>query len=315
MPNSRGHPPSSGTGWRGGRRLALAALPFLVAACGAAAGPAASSTTFVPPAPLSVVAVLGPSAGQLAAECGLLAGVVRAGATPSETLVVSPPASGPVAATYVVRAGDSLNALAAAQGVSLAALEAANPQLGPVAGRSWNRIYPGDRVTVPGPQGAAAADLVVTRAPSGPARPALVGLPRPPAGATAFQDAQYRHAVAAAQAANRGRVAAWWAEANRRVAAWQAKVEDRLAAIASSPGGQGLPAGGSQDLLASIRTAATTLQGLPGRRVLVLLGGQAGPPPPPRRGSCPASGWWSPTCPTPPGRPHGRAGEPQAGPR
>ncbi|HEY0179226.1 MAG TPA: LysM peptidoglycan-binding domain-containing protein, partial [Dokdonella sp.] len=45
---------------------------------------------------------------------------------------------------YTVQHGDTLSAIAAQHGVSLAALEAANPQI-----RNPNVIYPGDRIAIP----------------------------------------------------------------------------------------------------------------------------------------------------------------------
>ena len=46
---------------------------------------------------------------------------------------------------YIVRSGDTLTAIAARFGVSLAALEAANPQIS-----DPNRIFPGQVVSIPG---------------------------------------------------------------------------------------------------------------------------------------------------------------------
>jgi GH24 family phage-related lysozyme (muramidase)/nucleoid-associated protein YgaU len=52
-------------------------------------------------------------------------------------------------ASYSVVRGDTMSGIAAHFGVSLAALEAANPKINP------NRIYPGDRLTIPGGHGSA----------------------------------------------------------------------------------------------------------------------------------------------------------------
>src|SRR5207244_2342703 len=160
-------------------------------------------------------------------------------------------------------------------------LEGANPQLGPVVGRNWNRIYPGDRVTIPSHQAAAlSGSLVVTRAPRGPAPPALVPLPRRPENATSFQDAQYRHLLASVRSTNRGRVAAWQEAVASKLRPWQAQLSARLRAIAGSPEAASLAENlGTPDLSASIQAAATTLDGLPGRRVLLLLDGGQGRPP------------------------------------
>ncbi len=268
MGRAPGRPSRSSAG-----RLA-SALALLLAGCGAAATPGAAPDAFVPPPPLSLVVIVDRSSGRIEQ----LKRIVQDRATPSETLVVTLPATGPAAATYVVRGGDSLNSIAATYQVSLETLEAANPQLGPVAGRDWNRIFPGERVTVPDAQaGHPATNLVVTRAPSGPPPPALVRLPRRPPNATSFQVAQYERAVRAAQATNRARLAAWSSAAALRVEPWQRQVAAQLESIAGSLARSSdgrLPG----DLSASIGAAATTLTGLPGRRVLLLDGGLGGPP-------------------------------------
>jgi LysM repeat protein len=227
------------------------------------------------------VAIVDPSAGQVADECQELAAVVEAGATRSETLVLNPLSTTPLAATYVVLKGDSLAAIAGAEGVSLATLEALNPQLGPVAGRDWNRIYPGDHVTIPGRQpGDPPSNLLVTRAPAGPPPPRLVPLPQLPKNATSFQLAEYQHALKSAKSINQGRVAAWWTEAATEVRPWQTQVAAQLRGVAGSPEVASLSATrGNPNVAASIEAAATTLDGLPGRRVLLLLGvAQSGPP-------------------------------------
>ena len=129
--------------------LRAAALALMLVGCGAVGPPAANSGTYQPPPRLSLVAIVDPSGDQVATELGELTQVVEASVTPSETLVVSTPSRGALATTYLVRKGDSLDSIAGAQGVSLGVLEDANPQLGPIAGRDWNRIYPGDGVTIP----------------------------------------------------------------------------------------------------------------------------------------------------------------------
>lgn len=57
----------------------------------------------------------------------------------------TPAPSGSHAGSYTVQAGDTLSAIAQRQGVSLAALEAANPQLS-----NPNYIYPGETLYLPG---------------------------------------------------------------------------------------------------------------------------------------------------------------------
>ncbi|HEX7816409.1 LysM peptidoglycan-binding domain-containing protein [Dyella sp.] len=59
----------------------------------------------------------------------------------------APPSSGkaPANGTYTVQAGDTLSGIAQRQGVSLKALEAANPQIG-----NFNQIHPGEQIHLPG---------------------------------------------------------------------------------------------------------------------------------------------------------------------
>jgi len=57
----------------------------------------------------------------------------------------APPSRPSGGGSYVVRAGDTMGAIAARHGVSLGALERANPQV-----RNPNLIYPGQRLTIPG---------------------------------------------------------------------------------------------------------------------------------------------------------------------
>src|SRR5215471_19130533 len=116
---------------RSGFGLAAAAMASTVgvlAGCGAVPGPAAGGV-FQPPPPLALVAIVDSSPAEGAGELRQLASVIQAGVTPSQALVVSLLAAAPAAHTYVVRTGDSLGAIAGAQGVSLAALQGANPQL------------------------------------------------------------------------------------------------------------------------------------------------------------------------------------------
>jgi LysM repeat protein len=254
--------------------LASMAMVFALAGCGPAPQ-RASAGTFAPPPPLALVAIVDPRPDQAVAELRQLAGVIQAGATPSQALVVSLLATTPAPLTYVVRAGDSLSSIAAAEGVPLTALLGANPQLGPLANRDWNRVYPGDRVTVPAGGGGSPTRLaIVTRAPAGPPAPSLVAAPARPASATTFQDAQYRRALADATETNRQRIAAWRAEAARDVAPWQAQVlgqlDDLARGIATAAPADAVD---GEDVSASVQAAANTLAGLPGRRVLLLLAG------------------------------------------
>jgi hypothetical protein len=73
------------------------------------------------------------------------------------------------------------------------------------------------------------------------------------------------------------RIAAWQAEADKSLAPWQQQVVAELAKKAATP----LPGVQSLDgkiLAASLVAGLTTLQGLTGRRMLLLLGGgESGP--------------------------------------
>jgi len=255
--------------------MASVMCALVLTGCGAAPAPKRAGT-FRPPPPLALVVIVDPSPAEAAGELRQLEAVIQHGATPSQTFVVSLLSSARVLRTYVVRAGDSLSAIAGAQGVSLAALEGANPQLGPLANRRWDRLYPGDRVTVPAVQtGGPAGNAIVTRAPAGPAPPTLARLPERPANATTFHDAQYRRALAAAELANKELIAAWQAQAARDVRPWQTQVVGHLRELAASLGAAA-PAttGEGGDLAASVQAAVNVLGGLPGRRVLLLLAGE-----------------------------------------
>src|SRR5207237_9044050 len=98
-------------------------------------------------APLALVALVDPSSGQMPAELQQLANVIRSSASPNEAVVVMMVAPG--TRTYVVHGGDSLSSIAISNGLTLRDIEAANPQFGPVAGRNWSVIHPGEHVTVP----------------------------------------------------------------------------------------------------------------------------------------------------------------------
>jgi hypothetical protein len=73
---------------------------------------------------------------------------------------------------YSVVSGDTLTGIAEGAGVSLAALEAANPQI-----RDPNRIWPGDRVTIPlgGKSPVVATISVPAAVASGPTGPVVAG--------------------------------------------------------------------------------------------------------------------------------------------
>src|SRR5437762_11412143 len=133
---SRGRP----AGWVGSL---IALLAISSVACGQ--GGLSSSEVYSPPPALALVALVDPSSGRLADELHQLQDVIRTTATPGEAVVVMilQPSFG---STYVVQSGDSLDKIAKAHDLSLAALEAANPQLGPLSGRNWRLIHPQERV-------------------------------------------------------------------------------------------------------------------------------------------------------------------------
>ena len=255
-------------------RFAVVCLALNVAACGR--GPAPSdSNVYAPPPPLALVAIVDPSPDRLADQLHQLEDVVRSRATPGEAVVVMF-LDARVTRTYVVHAGDSLSSVAAANGVTLADVEGANPQFGPLFRRSWSLIHPGEPVTIPDARARNALALV-TRAPAGPPPPALVRDPQEPNNPTDFQRAEYTHALAAAKTTNDARVAAWRAEAANAVQPWQNQVVNELDKMAGSQASGADRATGPM-LSSSITAASTTLHGLPGRRLLLVLGGgQSGP--------------------------------------
>lgn len=226
--------------------------------------------TYVPPPPLALVAIVDPASSGFVDEVHELEDLIRTSATPGESLVVMLP-QGRVAGTYVVKGGDSLSSIAAANGLTLSALEAANPQFGPLSGRAWWLIHPGERVTLPD-RGAPDPLILVTKAPSGPPPPTLVRLPQAPSNPTDFQRAQYEHALAAAKATNDGRIAEWQAAAAQQVAPWQTQVVNELEAKLTSLPTPTNPVA-AQQVTGTITAAATTLVGIQGRRYLLLLGG------------------------------------------
>jgi hypothetical protein len=108
----------------------------------------------------------------------------------------------------------------------------------------------------------------------------MVRLPQRPRNPTTFQRAKYEQLLANDQSINRERLAAWRAEAARELRPWQESVVAQLQRIAGGSLASGPGSGAADvDMAASIRSAATTLAGLAGRRVLLLLGaGRSGPP-------------------------------------
>jgi LysM repeat protein len=252
------------------RISAAACAGTLLAAVAACDGTRLSNEVpYTPPAPLALVALLDPSPDRLPGQLRQLEAVIQANANPDEAVVVMllEPSFG---SNYTVRSGDSLSKIAAAHSLSLDAIEAANPQLGPLSGRDWKLIHPGEHVMLP--DGAAgAALLLATRAPSGPPHPMLIRLPAPPNNGTDFQRAQYKRTVDSDNATNASRIAAWQAAAAPAVQGWQNQVATQLEGKASASVTS--PSPDPTIVATSIEAGLTTLEGLNGRRVLLLLGG------------------------------------------
>lgn len=247
---------------------AMALIAVGLAACGPQT--LTNEVTYAPPPPLALVALIDPSPSQASSEFRQLEDVVRSNASPGEAIVVMLIQPG-FGTAYVVRSGDSLSSIAAAHGLTLAGLESANPQLGPVSGREWRLIHPGEQVMIPNGSPHAAA-VLVSKAPAGPPPPLLLRLPRAPSNPTDYQRAQYQRTVAADNATNAQRVAQWHSDAAASLVPWQAQVASDLERASA---GQST-AGSAPDatvLSASLIAATTTLQGLSGRRFLLLLGG------------------------------------------
>ena len=240
-----------------------------------AGGRLADSVAYQPPPALALVAIVDPASGQVTDQLRQLGGVIQAGANPGEALVVML-LQARVAGVYAVRKNDSLSAIATANGFTLAELEAANPQFGPVAGRSWGLIYAGEKVVLP-EKGALDPLALVTRAPAGPPLPMLVRLPQAPANPTDFQKADYERKLAADKATNDARVAAWRADADRAVQPWQTQVASDLSTRVGVRVVSPAATSGSA-LTGTITQAVNTLQGLHGRRTLLILGGGDGGP-------------------------------------
>ena len=247
--------------------LGLAAFALPALACNPVTR--SNEEVYQPPPSLALVAIVDPSQGRLPAQLRQLQDVIKSGATPNEAVVVMllEPSFG---ATYVVQKGDSLSSIAAAHGLTLAALEAANPQLGPLSGRNWKLIYSGEHVLLP--NGATpGALLIASKAPTGPPPPNLVRIPAAPNNPTDYQRAQHEHAVASATSTNQSRIAAWNDAVSQALQPWQAQVVAQLDGVSAANTVARQP--DASMLAASLQAAQITLQGLKGRRVLLVLGG------------------------------------------
>jgi LysM repeat protein len=272
--------------YRGVTIGSMVAVALMASGCqpGEAFGPPPSGVarqTTYRPGTLSVYMVAtdrGTGASQLAE-------IVRSQVWPSE-VVVGAQVDTSLSLTYMVKSGDSLAAIAAAHQVTLAALEATNPALGPAGGRSWNLIHPGDRVSIPAPQaGTQGQDFVVRRLPAGPTPPALLIPPGCPTSTTSFLHAQCEDAVRRDAQLDREREAAWWAAAAKQLRRAQDDLVGQLQGMSEAGPGNASPAGVRATALGdSIQIAANTLDQLAGRRVLVLSGVGDDSPPALRKG-------------------------------
>jgi LysM repeat protein len=253
-------------------RTLVAILTLGLAAC--TGGGLSNSVPYSPSPPLALVALIDPTPDRMTAELQQLAGVVRAGASPNEAIVVM--LVSPGTRTYTVRPGDSLSSIASSNNLTLAQIETANPQLGPVAGRNWSLIHSDEHVTLPDRE-APNTLLLVTRAPAGPPPPMLIRLPSEPSNPTDYQRAQYERAIAADNATNSSRIAAWRASVDKALLPWQNAVAAQLdSGTRSTDVTLGPPSGAA--VSASILAGLTTLAGLSGRRLLLVLSGGGAAP-------------------------------------
>src|SRR5215472_15219415 len=100
------------------RSAVATALALLCTGCGGPGSPGPQLAGIPAGVPLSLVVVVARTARHIAQ----VVRVVQDYVTPEETLVVTLLATTPAAATYVVRAGDSLSSIASDHGIALAAL-------------------------------------------------------------------------------------------------------------------------------------------------------------------------------------------------
>ncbi|OYT69948.1 MAG: hypothetical protein CFK52_12530 [Chloracidobacterium sp. CP2_5A] len=153
--------------------------------------------------------------------------------TPSQP---APPTAG--AREHRVRIGDTLSGIARQYGASVEALQRANPSI-----TNPNRIYPGQRITIPGSGGAPAPSQPST--PSAPTPP-RAGLPRTEGLTNAQKFALYanyieRHGSAQAKAdlaAGRTVILGLRVATNTRANGGQGVYDDRIVTLRRLPNGQ-----------------------------------------------------------------------------
>jgi LysM repeat protein len=205
-----------------------------------------------------------------------LADVLRAGALPSEAVVGVGVArmaqGGPGVTIHMVKQGETLTSVAAAHGVTLAALEAANPAFGPASGRDWNLIHPGERLSIPGSSAIQFTPFVNSRLPAGPPPPLLRVPPTCSGDDTSYVYQQCTTRAKQDDDVNSGRIATWSAAANAQLgpalAAVLRTLDDLSAQVA--PSQDPVAAGRSQAFAQAVEIAAINLAQLPSPRVLLL---------------------------------------------
>jgi hypothetical protein len=202
--------------------------------------------------------------------------VLQGDALPSEAIIgvgVAPRAQGgPGVTVHVVQAGETLSSIAVAQGVPLAALEAANPAFGPASARNWDLIHPGERLSIPGSSAVQFTTFVNSRLPAGPAPPALLDPPTCSDNDTPYVQARCGSQVKQDERVNSGRIAAWSAMANEQLRPALANVMRTLGNVAAqaTPDQNPAAAGRSEAFAETVQIAAINLGQLPGPRVLLL---------------------------------------------
>lgn len=253
------------------RFLAPTVLAAVVAnACSAASQPIASSLVDYEPPQSATVFVLSPSIA-LPTRIAQVKKVVAESASPGMVLIVAVAGDDESSDIYVIKPGDSLYSIARAHGIDLATLEAHNVQFGPLNGRAFQLIYPGEIVYIPGP-GKGTRNLLVARAPAGPMVPKLTVLAPLGDDPTDFQRVRWEKQKAATDKANWKAIATWKAAATKQMDPWHAQIAQKLDALANGPLDTMIADAKSKpSLISAIREGAATLHDLTGRRVLVLM--------------------------------------------
>jgi hypothetical protein len=205
-----------------------------------------------------------------------LADVLRDGALPAEAIIgvgVAPRAQGgPGVSIHVVQVGETLTSVATATGVTLAALEAANPAFGPASARNWDLIHPGERLSIPGSSTVQFTTFVNSRLPAGPPPPALLEPPTCSSADTPYVQARCGSQVKQDEQVNSGRIAAWSATADAQLRPVLANVLRTLGGLETQVTSDQEPvaAGRSEAFAETVQIAAINLAQLPGPRVLLL---------------------------------------------